>query len=86
MTAGETCDYRVYRRDTYRYTGGKHHFALHYTEGTCRRKAVVVGKGGKWCKQHGGWKGLGSKEVLPQQEADWHVTNDDVNAAETYQD
>lgn len=43
------CDAIVWRRDTYRYTGGTPSgFAMHYAKGQCERRAVEDGL----CRQH----------------------------------
>lgn len=42
------CRAVVYRRDTYRYTGGPRRFAMHYDRGRCKRAAVE----GDLCRQH----------------------------------
>lgn len=42
MNEPECCEMKVYRRDTYRYTGRtKGGFEMHYNRGQCRRKAVI---------------------------------------------
>lgn len=43
------CAATVYRRDTYRYTGGRGGFRLHYNRGRCVFKA---GPGRKHCGRH----------------------------------
>ena len=37
------CLAKVLHRDTYRYTGGKARFKLHYNEKQCARKALANG-------------------------------------------
>lgn len=44
----DQCQAVVYRRDTYRYTGGPKQFAMHYTRSQCRRHAKDDGL----CWQH----------------------------------
>ena len=43
------CKVRVYKRDTYRYSGGKMQFKLHYTQQRCSRKAMEPSG---YCRQH----------------------------------
>lgn len=42
------CKERVFIRDTYRYTGGKARFKMHYQERQCKRLAGPDG----YCWQH----------------------------------
>ena len=42
------CGAMVFRKDTFRYTGGKRRFAMHYARGRCDRRAVENGL----CRQH----------------------------------
>lgn len=43
------CEERVLRRDTYRYTGRRGGFTMHYERGQCRRKAAPDSR---YCWQH----------------------------------
>lgn len=42
------CRAEILKRDTYRYTGGRNRFALHYSRVQCGRKAGPSG----YCWQH----------------------------------
>jgi len=42
------CKAAVYKRDTYRYCGGKQRFKMHYTRYQCSRGAGASG----FCTQH----------------------------------
>lgn len=42
------CDAAVWKRDTLRYTGGRHRFKMHYTRKRCKRSAKEDGR----CWQH----------------------------------
>jgi hypothetical protein len=53
-TEPHLCQATVYKRDTYRYTGGKRRYKMHYTRDRCCRRACKDG----WCWQHAGMKGL----------------------------
>ncbi len=44
----EQCKYTVYIRDTYRYSGGKQKYKMHYIKRRCSRKAVAEQR----CWQH----------------------------------
>lgn len=46
----QLCAAQVWKRDTYRYTGGKHRFSMHYLRSQCSRTATK----GDWCWQHEG--------------------------------
>lgn len=43
------CRAVVYRKDTYRYTGGKKRFEMHYQKGQCKKNAI---EGSDLCRQH----------------------------------
>jgi len=43
------CEAEVFMRDTYRYSGGRHRFQLHYTAKQCARRA---NGGDGFCWQH----------------------------------
>jgi hypothetical protein len=48
ITEPPQCKYPVYVRDTYRYTGGRARFKLHYARKQCSRRASE----GDYCWQH----------------------------------
>lgn len=49
------CTAVIFKRDAYRYTGGKRGFQLHYTETQCSHRAVV----GSRCRKHPIERGFG---------------------------
>ena len=53
----QKCKEYVYVRDTYRYTGGRHRFKMHYERKQCSRLARVDG----YCRQHASIHGLLTK-------------------------
>lgn len=42
------CQAKVFKRDTYRYCGGRQRFKMHYTQWQCARSADAGG----YCWQH----------------------------------
>jgi hypothetical protein len=44
----ERCSAQIWVKDTYRYTGGKNRFAMHYDRKRCSRRASADGR----CWQH----------------------------------
>jgi hypothetical protein len=49
MTTLPRCQIAVYKRDTYRYAGGRARFRMHYVRAQCSRPAV---DGRDCCWQH----------------------------------
>jgi hypothetical protein len=46
------CAQKVYKRDTYRRTGGPRKFKMHYTEQQCSRSPLADSR---YCWQHAPW-------------------------------
>jgi hypothetical protein len=49
MSEQQRCEAVVWKRDTYRYVGGRHRFKLHYTKSQCSRRATCPDG---LCRQH----------------------------------
>lgn len=55
MSERPRCQAAIYKRDTYRHSGGRQHFKLHYTRAQCSRAAKI----GDLCAVHAKWPNCG---------------------------